>query len=85
MGVKEPGVQRPIANIQPEAVFPVEGAPDWVTILPDSVWIGDNPKGSIARLDPKTNKVAAIIPGGKNNLRGPRGGVRKHLGAQLRR
>lgn len=65
MGVKEPGVQRPITSIQPEAVFPVEGAPDWVAIAPDSVWIGNNPKGSIARLDPKTNKVAAIVQVGK--------------------
>ena len=70
MGVKDPSVQRPIANIQPEAVFPVEGSPDWVAVLPDSVWIGNKPKNSITRLDPKTNKVAAVIPVGKEPCAG---------------
>lgn len=70
MGVKEPGVQRPITNIQPEAVFPVEGSPDWVAVLPDSIWIGNKPKNDIVRLDPKTNKVVAIVPVGKEPCAG---------------
>jgi YVTN family beta-propeller protein len=69
-GIKEPGVQRPIATLHPDAVFPVEGSPDWVAILPDSVWIGDKPRNTIARLDPKTNKVAAVIPVGKEPCSG---------------
>ena len=70
MGIKDPGIQRPITNIQPEAVFPVEGSPDWVAVLPDSVWIGNKPKNEIVRLDPKSNKVAAIIPVGKEPCAG---------------
>jgi virginiamycin B lyase len=70
VGVKDSSIQRAIANIQPEAVFPVEGAPDWVAILPDSVWIGDKPKNVIVRLDPKTNKVAAVIAVGKEPCAG---------------
>jgi len=65
-GLKDPAIQRPIGNIQPQAVFPVEGSPDWVAILPDSVWIGNKPKNEVVRLDPKTNKVAATIPVGKD-------------------
>src|SRR6266404_2023468 len=64
-GIKDPGVQRPSANIHPDAVFPVPGNPDWVLILPDSVWIGNKPKNTITRLDPKTNMVVTTIPVGQ--------------------
>lgn len=70
VGIKDPSMQHPIANIQPEAVFSVEGAPDWVAILPDSVWIGNKPKNALVRLDPKTNKVAAVIPVAKEPCAG---------------
>src|SRR6266481_1193918 len=65
LGIKDSGVQRPIANIHPDAVFPVPGNPDWVLILPDSVWIGNKPKNTITRLDPKTNMVVTTIPVGQ--------------------
>jgi len=64
-GIKDPGVQRPIANIHPDAVFPVPGNPDWVLILPESVWIGNKPNHTITRLDAKTNTVVATIPVGQ--------------------
>jgi len=70
LGVKDPGVQRAVATLKPEAVFPAEGTPDWVAILPDSVWISNKPKGAITRLDPKTNKVAAIVRVGKEPCSG---------------
>jgi virginiamycin B lyase len=77
LGLKDPAVQRPIGNIQPQAVFRVEGSPDWVAILPDSVWIGNKPKNEIVRLDPKTNTVAAVIPVGKE----PCGGLAAAFGS----
>jgi virginiamycin B lyase len=64
-GIKDPGVQRPIANIHPNAVFSIPGFPDWVLILPDSVWIGNKPKGTLTRLDPRSNKIVTTIPVGK--------------------
>jgi virginiamycin B lyase len=70
IGLKDPAIQRPIGNIQPQAVFPVEGAPDWVAVLPDSVWIGNKPKNEIVRLDPKTNQVSAVVPVGKEPCAG---------------
>jgi len=62
-GVKTPGVKLPIERLQPEAVFPVPGSPDWIAV-DEEVWISNKPKDSVARLDPETQKVAATIPVG---------------------
>ena len=55
-GVKTPGIQIPIERLQPEAVFPYPGAPDWIAV-DEEVWVSNKPKDSVARLDPKTNTV----------------------------
>jgi virginiamycin B lyase len=68
-GVKTPGVKIPIERLKPEAVFPYPGAPDWMAI-DESVWVSNRPKDSIARLDPKTNTVAAVIAVGKGPCSG---------------
>src|SRR5207245_6310471 len=57
-GVKAPGVRIPIERLTPEAVFPVPGMPDWIAVDED-VWISNAPKDTVARLDPRTNTVAA--------------------------
>jgi virginiamycin B lyase len=59
-GVKTPGVRIPITQLQPDAVFPVPGAPDWIAV-DESVWISNQPKDSVARIDPKTNKVVETV------------------------
>lgn len=69
-GVKTPGVQRPMSNLSPEAVFPVEGTPDWLVVTEDAVWVSNKPKNSITRMDPKTNKVVATIPVGQKPCSG---------------
>ncbi|MEP7367876.1 MAG: YncE family protein, partial [Acidobacteriota bacterium] len=69
-GVKTPGVQRDIAGITPEAVFPVEGVPDWQVVTEDAVWVSNGPKNTIHRLDVKTNKVIAAIEVGKKPCSG---------------
>src|SRR6476619_3719678 len=63
-GVKTPGVKIPIERLQPEAVFPYPGSPDWIAIDED-VWISNKPKDTVARLSPKNNTVAATIQVGK--------------------
>ena len=68
-GVKTPGVQIPIGRLTPEAVFPVPGAPDWMAI-DEAVWVSNEPKDAVARLDPKTNTVAATITPGKRPCSG---------------
>jgi virginiamycin B lyase len=62
-GVKDPGVRVAMTALKPEAIFEVPGAPDWIAI-DESVWISNYPKDTVARLDPKTNKVLAMVPVG---------------------
>lgn len=66
---KKPGIpdverRLPIEQLVPQAVFEIPGVPDWQAI-DESVFVSNGPKNSIARLDPKTNKVAATIAVGK--------------------
>jgi virginiamycin B lyase len=68
-GVKTPGVKIPIAKLKPDAVFEVPGAPDWIAV-DESVWISNFPKGSVTRIDPKTNKVLAEIKVGSKPCSG---------------
>lgn len=68
-GVKTPGVRLPITTLKPEAVFEIPGTPDWLAI-DESVWVSNYPKNTVARLDPKTNKVLATIEVGSNPCAG---------------
>src|SRR5512132_1010371 len=68
-GVKAPNVRVPITALKPEAVFEVPGAPDWIAI-DESVWVSNEPKNTVARLDPKSNKVLAMIQVGKGPCSG---------------
>src|ERR1041385_2430164 len=68
-GVKTPGVRIPMSELKPDAVFEIPGAPDWIAI-DESVWVSNEPKHTTARLDPKTNKVLAMIPVGKEPCSG---------------
>jgi virginiamycin B lyase len=68
-GVKTPGVKIPIERLVPDAVFQVPGAPDWIAVG-DAVWISNKPRNAVARLDPKTNTVAATIATGSKPCSG---------------
>jgi len=63
-GVKTPGVQIPMASLKPDAAFDVPGAPDWMAVG-DSIWVSNEPKNNVTRIDPKTNKVVDAIAVGK--------------------
>lgn len=67
-GVKE--VQKPMDAVKPEAVFPVPGVPDWTIATPDAVWVSNKPKGTVSRLDAKTNTVSATVEVGKQPCSG---------------
>ncbi len=69
-GVATPGVRREMSSIVPLAVFPVEGSPDWQVMTEDAVWVTSARKNMVARLDPKTNTVAALITPGTNPCSG---------------
>jgi YVTN family beta-propeller protein len=60
-GVSTPGVKRDMSAIKPDAVFPVEGTPDWQVLTDDAVWVTNGPKNTVHRLDPATNKVLAAV------------------------
>jgi virginiamycin B lyase len=53
-------VQHPMSELHAIAKFSIPGSPDWVAIG-DSVWISNNPKNNISRLDPQTNQIGAVI------------------------
>lgn len=74
VGITSPGVKRSITDIHPDAVLPIAGFPDWVLILPDSVWIGNKPMNTVARIDPKRNAIVAVIATGKLPCSGLAGG-----------
>jgi virginiamycin B lyase len=67
-GVKE--VQKPMDLIKPEHVFPVPGVPDWTIATKDAVWVSNKPKGTISKLDAKSNTVTATIEVGKQPCSG---------------
>jgi virginiamycin B lyase len=53
-------VQHPMSELHALAKFSIPGSPDWVAIG-DSVWISNNPKSNISQLDPKTNRIGAVV------------------------
>ena len=68
-GAKTPGVRVSITALTPDAVFEVPGAPDWIAI-DESVWVSNYPKNTVARLDPKSNRVIAAVPVGNKPCSG---------------
>lgn len=69
-GVATAGVKREMSAITPDAVFPIEGTPDWQVLTDDAVWVTNGPKNTVHRLDPKTNKVLAAVTVGKRPCSG---------------
>lgn len=63
-GVTTPGVRISMARLQPDAVLPIAGMPDWIAIDAD-VWVANEPRDSVVRIDPNRNVVVATIAVGK--------------------
>ena len=68
-GVKKPGVQLPMSLLKPDATFEIPGSPDWIAVG-DAVWVSNFPKNSVTRIDPKTNKIDAVVEVGKSPCAG---------------
>ena len=60
-GISSPDVARPLSNLVPEAIFPVEGSPDWSAVAKDSVWVSSARANHVVQLLPSTNKVGLIV------------------------
>ena len=69
-GVSDASVKHAMSEVKPEAVFAVPGVPDWLVITKDSVWVSNKPKGTVSRMDLKTNKVTSTIEVGKQPCSG---------------
>jgi virginiamycin B lyase len=59
-GIKTPGVQIPVTSLKTEAE--IDAAPEWIGVA-DLLLVPDSGKGTLDRLDPKTNKVTEPVPG----------------------
>lgn len=60
-GVHTAGVSHPIDELKKDAVFPVEGSPDWSVITKDyGVWVSSARANHVVQLLPKTNTVGII-------------------------
>src|SRR5271166_6133555 len=55
-GVLDPGVQHPMSELTPDAVFPVSGHPDWLAVTDDALWVTSSSANHVVRLDAATNK-----------------------------
>jgi len=59
-GVSTPGVVRPLAELHPTAIFPVEGSPDWSVITKSATWVASSRANHVVQLDATTNKPGLI-------------------------
>src|ERR1700733_7066164 len=59
-GIKIPGVARPLSELKPETVYPVEGSPDWSVITRDAVWVSSARVDHVVQLLPSTGKPGLI-------------------------
>lgn len=59
-GVNKPGVSLLLANLLPDAVFPVEGSPDWSVVTKDSVWVTSARANHVVQLIATNNTVGLV-------------------------
>ena len=60
-GVHTPGVSRPLSSIQTQAVFPVEGNPDWSVVTKAAVWVTSGRTNHVVQLVIATNKPGLVV------------------------
>ncbi len=62
-GVSTPGVKREMSAITPAAVISIPGTPDWQVMTADAVWVSNGPKGTVHRIDTKSNEQTPVEVG----------------------
>lgn len=68
-GIRDAAKRIPIEKLKPEHVFDVPGHPDWLSV-DEHVWVSNEPKDTVARIDPVANAVVATIAVGKRPCSG---------------
>ena len=69
-GVSDTRIRFPISALHPLAVFPVPGKPDWLALTDEGVWVANEPKNSVTRLDGRTNTPGATVVVGERPCSG---------------
>lgn len=59
-GVNQPGVSRSLDDLKKDAVFPVEGTPDWSVVTAGGVWVSSARANHVVQLLPSGNTVGLI-------------------------
>jgi streptogramin lyase len=59
-GVPTPGIQVPVSELHPAAIFGVKGAPDWMAVTGSGVWVTSEPANHVVFLDARTNQTGAV-------------------------
>ena len=62
-GIKNASLRIPAELLRPDAVFEIGGNPDWMAI-DEHVWISNEGKNQVTRIDPKTNKIVEHVATG---------------------
>src|SRR5712671_6353449 len=57
-----PGIQRPMSYLVPDAIYSINGSPDWLAVTEDSVWVNSKPTDMVFRMDAKSDRVIATVP-----------------------
>jgi virginiamycin B lyase len=65
-----------MADIHPDAIFAVEGQPDWMVVTDDAVWVTSSNVNHVVRLDAATNRPTLIV-----NIRKPCSGLASGFGS----
>ena len=60
-GVQAAGVQHDMTDLTPVATFVVKGAPDWMAVTQNAVWVDSSNVNHVVRLDAKTNRPGTIV------------------------
>lgn len=60
-GVNLPGISHPLEELKKDAVFPVEGSPDWQVMTADAVWVASARANHVVQLLPAGNTVGLIV------------------------
>ena len=60
-GVSDRTLRIPVDRLPREAVFHIPGAPDWMVVTNNGVWVANEPKGTVSLLDPRANAVARTV------------------------
>jgi virginiamycin B lyase len=59
-GISTSGVARPLSELKPTTIYPVEGSPDWSVITKDAVWVSSARVNHVVQLLLSTGKVGLI-------------------------